>query len=77
VLKDPAGILIFPDTKKDYEDEMNCTWLFEAPRGYVIHLAWLQFDIEQIENCSGDFVEILEHDPVAGKINDVGRLILI
>ncbi|XP_014677071.1 PREDICTED: exoskeleton protein RP43-like [Priapulus caudatus] len=55
----PAGgimtSLIFP---KNYPNNVDCKWHFEAPPGKLVHLEFLSFNVEPSRNCSNDSLTV-------------------
>lgn len=62
VLTQSSGSIASPDLDKNgkYDLETNCIWTITAPEHQVIHLKFLEFDLEYQESCLYDFVEIRE-----------------
>ncbi|KOC70062.1 Cubilin [Habropoda laboriosa] len=43
-----------------YEQDIDCIWTLQAPRGHVVQLTFLSFNLEQNIRCRHDYVMIYE-----------------
>ncbi|KAJ8670094.1 hypothetical protein QAD02_001353 [Eretmocerus hayati] len=55
----------------NYHPDMNCEWEIRLPRGSLVKITWLSFDVERSRNCMFDSVQIYEgpdrESPLVGK----------
>lgn len=65
VLRNSFGTISSPNSPDRYPGNSDCTWVIEAPPGYVIQLAWQMFVLESHENCQFDYVEIFDNSTTA------------
>lgn len=50
---------------KNYGNNQNCEWLLKTDESHTILLSFFDFMLESSDNCTKDFVEVL--DPLVGK----------
>ncbi|XP_064650095.1 uncharacterized protein LOC135501749 [Lineus longissimus] len=62
VFTDTAGDFASMNWPRDYDSNINCTWMIKAPRNKVIHLRFTHFDLVSESSCSqnGDRLEVTE-----------------
>lgn len=57
------GLINFPSAEnKHYDNGEFCTWLIIAPEGLHIKLTWIRFQVENMEKCESDYLELFEED---------------
>lgn len=74
IVKDSNEMIRAPmdvDGNGVYKSNAACRWLITAPKGYVIQMNFLNFELEQDSTCKYDFVEIFNNG--SGKGESVGR----
>ncbi|XP_035743302.1 cubilin-like [Vespa mandarinia] len=59
--KNPNGIIESPGQDSNYENNEECTWIIQAPPGYVVQLNWLSFNLEYQIRCRNDYVSVYEN----------------
>ncbi|XP_054002675.1 cubilin [Hylaeus anthracinus] len=55
-----AGIIHSPNYPQNYPYKLNCEWLIQVDKNYVVNFTFLDFDIEHTNNCTDDYVEIYD-----------------
>lgn len=75
ILKEFSGTIEYPDTRKTavYGNNMRCIWVLSAPPGYVIQMHWMTFDLEKLNNCYGDYIEIYDNNTLTHDSELLGR----
>ncbi|XP_019382615.1 PREDICTED: adhesion G-protein coupled receptor G6 isoform X1 [Gavialis gangeticus] len=53
-LTNPTGMFSSPCFPSDYPNTQTCKWTIQAPRGYIIQITFIDFDIEEAPNCIYD-----------------------
>lgn len=53
-LTNPTGMFSSPCFPSDYPNSQTCKWTIQAPRGYIIQITFIDFDIEEAPNCIYD-----------------------
>lgn len=48
--------------KGPYENDVRCQWTIEAKPGQSVRIAFLEFDLEDGDQCEADYVEISENE---------------
>lgn len=64
IIKDPSETIKSPmdtDSEGVYKSNAECRWLIVAPKGFVIQLNFVSFDLEQDSQCKYDFVKIFNN----------------
>ncbi|XP_014605735.1 PREDICTED: cubilin-like [Polistes canadensis] len=56
-----TGIIQSPNEDGMYENNEECTWIIQAPPGYLVQLTWLLFELEYQTRCRNDYVSIYEN----------------
>ena len=46
------------DSNGRYENNLDCWWTIVADDGYMVQLYIIEMDIADINNCSGDYLEV-------------------
>ena len=49
-----------PSNQGRYENNQNCEWNITAPKGRLIVLNFIKFDLEDSEDCKYDYLKISE-----------------
>ncbi|KAI8440547.1 hypothetical protein MSG28_001789 [Choristoneura fumiferana] len=63
IYKESTGLINYPSsTGERYENDQSCTWILDAPAGFIIKLTWNRFDLEDMSSCNSDYLEISEID---------------
>ncbi|XP_041982769.1 cubilin-like [Aricia agestis] len=61
VYKAPSATITHPANDHGrYNNDQTCLWTIIAPVGTQIQLTWQRFDLEEMSECSSDYVELLE-----------------
>ena len=55
-----SGIIHSANYPQNYPNKQNCKWLFQVDQNYVVNITFLDFDIENTENCTDDYVRVCE-----------------
>ena len=54
----PRGLIQSPRFPLPYAHSLDCRWLVRAPRGHLVRLRVLEFQLEQQYSCLYDFLEL-------------------
>ncbi|KAG8444179.1 hypothetical protein GDO86_009384, partial [Hymenochirus boettgeri] len=54
----PSGMFSTPCYPQLYPNNQNCKWTLQAPVGFIIQATFVDFDIEEAQNCMYDSVSI-------------------
>ncbi|KAH3817670.1 hypothetical protein DPMN_119225 [Dreissena polymorpha] len=62
VLTDSFGVITSPNFPSNYPNKVECTWVINAPEGYVINVYFTEFELEFSYNydCDDDYIELLQ-----------------
>ncbi|XP_063636066.1 cubilin-like [Cydia splendana] len=61
IYRDNTGLINYPKSiNEQYENRQTCTWMLIAPEGYLVKLTWNRFDLEDMDDCDSDYLEITE-----------------
>lgn len=67
----PRGVIKSPDYPNYYPSNRNCIWIIETQNKYQIELKIIQFQVEDHNYCSYDYLEIrnggYDTSPLIGK----------
>ena len=44
----------------NYDNKEDCDWILEAPEGKNVHLNFVNFELEDEQDCGYDFIEVRE-----------------
>ncbi|XP_059051310.1 cubilin-like [Achroia grisella] len=60
----PGHVTVFtsPNYPEEYDNNLNCQWIFKSMPGYHLTLMFNDFNIEEINSCFADFVSIYKSD---------------
>ncbi|KAM8945508.1 adhesion G-protein coupled receptor G6 [Pelodytes ibericus] len=58
LLTAPSGHFTSPCYPQLYPNSQDCRWTIRAPPGFIIHLTFVDFDIEEAQNCMYDSLSI-------------------
>ncbi|KAH3857059.1 hypothetical protein DPMN_099656 [Dreissena polymorpha] len=58
VLTDPFGVITSPYFPSHYSNDVECTWIINAPEGYQINVNFTDFALEDDSNCDYDYLEL-------------------
>ncbi|XP_029452365.1 adhesion G-protein coupled receptor G6 isoform X3 [Rhinatrema bivittatum] len=64
-LSNPSGSFSSPCYPNEYPSSQECRWILQAPPGFIIHLTFLDFEIEEAPNCMYDSLSINNGDNTA------------
>ncbi|XP_041418642.1 adhesion G-protein coupled receptor G6 isoform X13 [Xenopus laevis] len=53
-----TGNVTSPCYSQLYPNNQDCKWILQAPRGFIIQLTFVDFDVEEAQNCVYDYVSI-------------------
>ena len=57
-----------------YPNNAKCSWRIYRPAGFIVHLTFHSFNLQQSENCETDYVEIKQSkDITVGRWEVIGR----
>ncbi|XP_039746472.1 cubilin [Pararge aegeria] len=62
IYKEDSGLINHPADNGRYSNNDNCTWHVIAPEGMHIKLTWNRFELELMDSCDSDYIEIIEID---------------
>ncbi|XP_061714224.1 cubilin-like [Cydia pomonella] len=63
IYRDNTGLINHPKSiHENYENHQTCTWILSAPEGFLVKLTWNRFDLEDMDDCESDYLEIIEFD---------------
>ncbi|XP_031757876.1 adhesion G-protein coupled receptor G6 isoform X8 [Xenopus tropicalis] len=54
----PTGNVTSPCYPQLYPNNQDCKWIIQAPKGFIIQLTFVDFDVEEAQNCVYDYVSI-------------------
>lgn len=56
----PTGVIHSTNYPNNYPATQNCEWLIQVPVNHLVNLTFSDFDIEDTENCTQDYVRIYD-----------------
>ncbi|XP_044144496.1 adhesion G-protein coupled receptor G6 isoform X6 [Bufo gargarizans] len=65
VLTSPSGAFTSPCYPEMYPNSQDCIWTIRAPVGFIIQVTFLDFDIEEAQNCMYDSLSINNGETVS------------
>ncbi|XP_029048305.2 cubilin isoform X2 [Osmia bicornis bicornis] len=54
------GTILSPNYPQNYPHKLNCEWLIQVDKNYLISLEFRDFDVEDSKNCTDDYVKIYD-----------------
>ena len=58
--KNASGVLLSPGFPYPYQDEEECIYTITVPENNIIKMIFSEFDLEQYDDCSHDFLEFAD-----------------
>ncbi|XP_026070456.1 adhesion G-protein coupled receptor G6-like isoform X1 [Carassius auratus] len=58
VLTDSQGSFTSPCYPNDYPSSQACKWTIQAPTGFIVQIAFLDFELEEAQDCIYDHINI-------------------
>ncbi|KAH0623685.1 hypothetical protein JD844_006732 [Phrynosoma platyrhinos] len=71
-LYDPSGHFVSPNHPAVYPNNVRCVWEIHAERDFYINLIFVYLDLEPLNFCSYDYVEIYDGPPYVAPL--LGRI---
>ncbi|KAM3931571.1 adhesion G-protein coupled receptor G6 isoform 2-T2 [Leptodactylus fuscus] len=65
VLTAPSGSFTSPCYPEMYPNSQDCKWTIRAPVGFIIHVTFVDFDVEEAQNCMYDSLSINNGETVS------------
>ncbi|XP_046746260.1 cubilin-like [Diprion similis] len=56
-----TGIIQSPSDNGKYGNNEECTWIIQAPPGFIVRLNWHIFDLESHRACYHDYVRVYDY----------------
>ncbi|XP_018120663.1 adhesion G-protein coupled receptor G6 isoform X4 [Xenopus laevis] len=54
----PTGNVTSPCYPQLYPNNQDCKWILQAPKGFIVQLTFVDFDVEEALNCVYDYLSI-------------------
>ena len=61
VLRDPVGIVEYPQGGLNYQDGQTCAWQLKTNHSLVFNVTFTRFNLETSSECSYDFLEVCQN----------------
>ncbi|XP_071997082.1 adhesion G-protein coupled receptor G6 isoform X2 [Engystomops pustulosus] len=65
VLSAPSGSFTSPCYPEMYPNSQDCKWTIQAPAGFIIQVTFIDFDVEEAQNCMYDSLSINNGETVS------------
>ncbi len=61
-MSEDNGTISSPGHPNNYANNTNCTWHITVSPGFVIHLTFTNFTLENSKPCAYDYVQVIGGD---------------
>ncbi|XP_012136673.2 cubilin [Megachile rotundata] len=55
-----TGVIFSPNYPQNYPHKLNCEWLIQVDKNYVVRVTFEDFDVEDSKNCTDDYVAVYD-----------------